>query len=184
MRHPFVAHAQLSLLLIIDIQQAMLKVITEWEAVTRRVNQLGAAAGILDIPIMVTEQYKKGLGDTIPDVSGGLDQPTVFQKEHFSACLEEHFLETLGRFDRPQIVLAGMETHVCVLQTGLDLLNAGYRVHVVRNAVASRFSEDRQAALELFRDAGAVITTAETVIFQWACRSNTDLFRQLLPVVK
>ena len=184
MRHRFVADKQHSLLLIIDIQQAMLKAIAEWEAVVRRVNQLTAAAGILDIPILVTEHYKKGLGSTIPDISGGLSRATVFQKEHFSACLEDGFLETVRQFDRPQIILTGMETHVCLLQTGLDLMEAGCQVQVVCNAVASRYKEDQQTALGLFRDAGAVITTAETVIFQWAHRSNTDLFRQLLPVVK
>lgn len=184
MRHRYVAERQQSLLMVIDIQQAMLKVITQWEAVTRRVNQLSAAAGMMDIPILITEHYKKGLGPTIPDVSKGMGDAAVFQKEFFSACLEDRFLETVRLFDRPQIVLTGMETHVCVLQTGLDLIRAGYQVQLVRNAVASRYKEDWQTAVEIFRDAGAVITTAETVIFQWAHRSNTELFRQLLPVVK
>lgn len=184
MRHRFVAERQHSLLLVIDIQQAMLKVINQWEAVTRRVNQLTTAAGIMDIPILITEHYKKGLGPTIPEVSADMGKATVFQKEFFSACLEDRFLETVRQFDRPQIVLTGMETHVCVLQTGLDLIKAGYQVQLVRNAVASRYKEDWQTAVEIFRDAGAVITTAESVIFQWAHRSNTELFRQLLPVVK
>ena len=77
-----------------------------------------------------------------------------------------------------------METHVCVLQTGLDLIQSGYQLHVVTNALASRYKEDWKAAVNLFRDAGAVITTAEIVIFQWACRSNTDEFRKILPIVK
>lgn len=93
-------------------------------------------------------------------------------------------METARQHGHPQIVITGMETHVCVLQTGLDLLKAGYRVQVVRNAVASRSKEDWQTALTIFQDAGAVITTAETVICQWAHRSNTELFRQLLPIVK
>ena len=77
-----------------------------------------------------------------------------------------------------------METHVCVLQTGLDLIKSGYQVHLVADAVASRVTENRDIATELFREAGAVISSAEIVIFQWARRSNTDDFRKILPIVK
>ena len=98
--------------------------------------------------------------------------------------LENNFLETIRRFERNQIVVAGMETHVCVLQTVLDLIHNGYQVHIVKNAVASRYIEDWHTAIDLFREAGAVITTAEIVIFQWICRSNTDDFRKALPIVK
>lgn len=86
MRHPFIAEKQHSLLLIIDIQQAMTKVIKQWEAVTRRVNQLSTATGILGIPLLVTEHYKKGLGPTIPELAGATKWITVFHKEHFSNC--------------------------------------------------------------------------------------------------
>ncbi len=184
MRHQFIAEAQDSLLLIVDVQQAMLKVIEHWKETAHRVNQLSAAANLLGIPILVTEHYKKGLGATIQEISAGINNPTFFHKEYFSACLENGFLETVRQFNRPKIVITGMETHVCLMQTGLDLINAGYQLHVVKNAVASRFKTDWQTGLDLFREAGAVITTAEIVIFQWARRSNTDQFRQLLPIVK
>ncbi|MBN1612923.1 MAG: isochorismatase family protein [Deltaproteobacteria bacterium] len=184
MRHHFVAEREKSLLLLIDLQEAMAKVIEEWQETVRRVNQLIGAAEILDIPILVTEHYRKGLGETLREVGLPAGKAALFQKEYFSACLEEDFLKTVAGFNRKQVVVAGMETHVCVLQTALDLIQAGYQVHLVKNAVASRFQEDRQAAVDLFREAGAVITTAEIVIFQWARRSNTDLFRKLLPIVK
>jgi len=184
MRHPFVADRQDSLLLIIDIQQAMLKVIDVWEENVRRAKQLINSANILGVPVLVTEHYKKGLGETIPEVKKELGGVNYFQKEYFSACLETDFIDAVRNFGRRQIVVAGMETHVCVLQTVLDLIAHGYQVHVVKNAVASRYKEDWEAAIEIFRDAGAVITTAEIVIFQWICRSNTEDFRKVLPIVK
>ena len=184
MRHKFVAQREDSLLLLIDVQQAMLKAVRQWEQTVHRINQLIQSANLLGIPILVTEQYKKGLGGTSGEITGELKDTTYFQKEHFSACLEDDFLELVRKFDRHQIVVAGMETHVCVLQTGLDLIGTGYQLHLVKNAVTSRFKEDWETAVGLFRDAGAVITTAEIVIFQWTCRSNTDEFRKMLPIVK
>ncbi len=184
MRHQFVAEREESLLLVIDMQQAMLKVVDQWKETAARIGQLIEAAKILDVPILVTEQYKKGLGPTIPEVSGRLEHNEFFQKEHFSACLEDDFLEVVRKTNRSKIVITGMETHVCVLQTGLDLIRHGYDLHLVRNAVASRSREDWGTAVELFRDAGAVISSTEIVIFQWARRSNTKEFRELLPIVK
>lgn len=184
MRHEFVATRNECLLLVIDFQIAMLKVIKTWKMTAHKVNQLTRAAHVLGIPLLVTEQYKKGLGETISEVSGEMESPTVLQKEHFSACLEAEFLPLLRSFDRPKVVVAGMETHVCVLQTGLDLLKAGYQVHLVADAVASRTPEDRNIAIDIFREAGAVITSTEIVIFQWAYRCNTEDFRRILPIVK
>jgi nicotinamidase-related amidase len=184
MRHEFVATCKDSLLLVIDFQAAMLKVIESWEQTAGKVNQLIQAAHALAIPLLVTEQYRKGLGETIPEVARQMKSPTVFHKEHFSACLERDFLATLGSFDRAKIVIVGMETHVCVLQTGLDLIKAGYQVHLVADGVASRTTENRDLAIGIFREAGAIITSTEIVIFQWACRSNSDDFRRILPIVK
>lgn len=183
-RHPFVASRETSLLLVVDFQQAMLKVMDAWEEIARRVNQLTRAADVLGVPIVLTEQYKKGLGETIPEVLRVIELPRVFHKEYFSACLEKDFLPWVSSFEREAIVLVGMETHVCVLQTGLDLIRAGYQVQLAADAVASRSDHDRNIAIELLRQAGAVITTTEIVIFQWARRANTEEFRKVLPIVK
>lgn len=184
MRHEFVATREDSLLLIIDIQQAMLRVIDSWKQVARKVAQLSQAAEALGIPILLTEQYKKGLGETIPEVLREIRSPILFQKEHFSACLEPDFPATVRSFGRSKIVAVGMETHVCVLQTCLDLVKMGYQVHLVVDAVASRVVENRDIAIGVLKDAGAVISSAEIVIFQWACRANTDEFRKILPIVR
>jgi nicotinamidase-related amidase len=183
-RHEFVARPEDCMLLIIDIQQAMLKVIETWEDVARAVNQLTQAAEVLGIPILLTEHYSKGLGKTIPEVIDRISAPKVFHKEHFSACLEPDFLSLIGSYHRNKIVLVGMETHVCVLQTGLDLIKQNYQVHLVADGIASRTTQNRDIAIDLFREAGAIITSPEIVIFQWARRANTEDFRKILPIVK
>ena len=183
-RSEYVATREDSLLLIIDIQQAMLKVINPWELVAGKTKQLIQSANVLDVPILLTEQYKKGLGETIPELIQEIKSPQVFPKEHFSACLEADFIPTVESFNRKKIVVVGMETHVCVLQTCLDLIKAGFQVHLVADAVASRVDKNRDIAIDLLRQAGAVISSTEIVIFQWACRANSDEFRKILPIVK
>jgi nicotinamidase-related amidase len=183
-RSEYVATREDSLLLIIDIQQAMLKVIDSWETVAGKVKQLIQSANALEVPILLTEQYKKGLGETLPELILEIESPQIFHKEHFSACLEEDFIPTVQSFNRKKIVVVGMETHVCVLQTCLDLIKAGFQVHLVADAVASRVDENRDIAIDIMRQAGAVISSTEIVIFQWACRANTDEFRKILPIVK
>ncbi|MEM5788497.1 MAG: isochorismatase family protein [Syntrophobacteraceae bacterium] len=183
-RHEFVAVREDCLLLIIDIQQAMLGVIESWKDVARKVNQLTQAAEVLGIPILLTEQYSKGLGETIPEVISQIRSPMVFHKEHFSACLETDFLALLRSHNRNQIVVVGMETHVCVLQSSLDLIKEGFQLQLLADGVASRANQDRDIAIDLLRKAGAVITSTEIVIFQWAKRANTEEFRKILPIVK
>lgn len=183
-RSEYIATREDSLLLIIDIQQALLSAIDSWELVSGKAKQLIRSANVLDVPILLTEQYKKGLGETLPDLIQEVGSTRIFQKEHFSACLEADFIPTVQSFKRKKIVVAGMETHVCVLQTCLDLIKAGFQVHLVADAVASRVKENRDIAIGIMRQAGAVIASTEIVIFQWACRANTDEFRQILPIVK
>ncbi|MFO7494154.1 MAG: isochorismatase family protein [Desulfobacterales bacterium] len=183
-RHEYVATREGSLLLIIDVQQSMRKVMDSWETVAGKLRQLTQAASTLSVPVLVTEQYRKGLGATDPEVFREINSPTVFQKEHFSACLEPAFLSVVHSFQRNKIVVAGMETHVCVLQTCLDLIKSGFQVHLVADAVASRVKQNRDIAIDLLRQAGAVVSSAEIVVFQWARRANTDDFRRILPIVK
>lgn len=184
MRHEYVATQQDSLLLIIDFQQGLLKVMDTWEKAALKVSQLIKAANTLEIPILITEQYKKGLGETLPELLGEIKSPVIIEKEYFSACLESDFVSTLGAYKRRKIVVAGMETHVCVLQTCLDIIKSGFQVHLVADAVASRTAENRDIAVNQLRQAGAVISSTEIVIFQWACRANTSEFRKILPIVK
>jgi nicotinamidase-related amidase len=183
-RHEFIATREDSVLLVIDLQQALLKAVHGWEEILRKVNQLTRAARVLGVPVVVTEQYRKGLGETFPEVLREIEAPLIFQKDHFSACLEPDFLETIRAFRRRTLVVVGIESHVCVLQSCLDLMKWGFPIHVVADAVGSRSPASRDIALDLMRDAGAVISSAETVIFEWARRANTEAFRSILPIVK
>ena len=183
MRHEYVATREESLLLLIDFQQGLLKAVDSWEAIARKATQLIRAADALGVPVLVTEQYRKGLGETRADLFREIKSPVVFQKEYFSACLEMDFLPTVHSFHRHKIVAVGLEAHVCVLQTCLDLIKSGFQVHLAADAVASRSSENRDIAIRLLRQAGAVVSSTEIVIFQWACRANTDDFRRILPIV-
>jgi nicotinamidase-related amidase len=98
--------------------------------------------------------------------------------------MEPAFLSAVRSYQRHKIVVAGMETHVCVLQTCLDLIASGFQVHLAADAVASRVDQNRDIAVDLLRQAGALVSSAEIVIFQWACRANTADFRRILPIVK
>lgn len=184
LRSEYVAVQEESALLIIDFQQSMIKAIASWEQIADKVHQLIQSANTLAVPILLTEQYRKGLGETLPQLLQNIDSPMVIHKEHFSACLEPDFLPSIASLHRSKIVVVGMETHVCVLQTCLDLLKSGYQVHLVADAVASRTDANRGIAIDLLRQAGAVITSTEIVIFQWVCRANTDTFRKILPIIK
>ncbi len=183
-RHPFIARREDSLVLVIDIQQAMLKIIDDWEQVAWKVSQITRAAEIFHIPVLVTEQYPKGLGPTIPQVLQAIRSPEVFIKEHFSACQEDGFIESLRSSGRSRIIVVGMEAHVCVLQTALDLIQSGFEVQIVLDAVSSRAALNRDIGIELLRQAGAVITSTEIVLFGWIHRSNTEEFRRVHPILK
>lgn len=183
-RHPFIADSQNSLLLLIDFQAGMSKIISQWPELLERVGLLMAAAHRLQVPILATEQYPEGLGPTDASLLHGIGDANVLTKTHFSACLEADFLKRLNQSGKDTLILAGVESHVCVLQTGLDLMAQGYKVHLVADAVSSRRDSDKTTAVEQFRTAGAVISSTETVVFEWLKQARTDDFRALLPRIK
>jgi nicotinamidase-related amidase len=171
-------------LVIVDVQERLAVVMEERQQVLDNCRRLIEGAKILDLPVAVTEQYPKGLGPTEEELRGALLSYEPFEKITFSCCGEPAFNSALEALGRKKILLAGMETHVCVLQTGLDLLRQGYVVHLVGDAVCSRDRENRKVGLELLRDAGAVITSTETVLFQLLGRAGTDEFKAVSKLVK
>ncbi len=173
-----------SLLLIVDVQEKLAPAIHEGAAAIANNRRLLAAADHLGIPVIVSEQYVRGLGPTVAEL---LPLPAAAQrieKTHFSCTREPGFLDRLAQLERRQIVVTGMETHVCVLQTALGLLDAGYTVFLVEDAASSRTPESRAAAVARLRAAGATIVTTEMVLFEWLECSATDEFRALLPLIK
>jgi nicotinamidase-related amidase len=144
---------------------------------------LVGAAKELGLPVLATEQYPKGLGPLVPEVREVLPSPPL-EKVHFSCGADPAFAAALEKTGRRQVIVCGMETHVCVFQTVRDLAGAGYEVHVCADAVSSRTEEHRRVGLELCREAGAIVTTAETAIFDLLHRAATDEFKKVSALVR
>jgi nicotinamidase-related amidase len=144
---------------------------------------LVGAAKELGLPVLATEQYPKGLGETVPELREVLPEPPLV-KMHFSCGADPGFAAALEKTGRRQVILCGMEAHVCVFQTVRDLVGMGYEVHVCSDAVSSRFEIHRQSGLELCRQAGAVLTNAETAIFDLLHVSGTAEFKKVSALVK
>lgn len=171
-------------LVIVDIQEKLAVVMKQREKVVSNCLHLVEAANLLAIPIVITEQYPKGLGPTVNEIKESLPLYEPLDKVTFDCCRGEGFLEKLSSLNRKQIILAGMETHVCVLQTCLSLLREDYAVHLVRDAVCSRKKDDFLTGCELMRDAGAVITGTETVLFQLLEKAGTEEFKTISKRIK
>lgn len=185
-RQRFFLDAAESALVVIDVQERLCKAMDE-----QVLSRLCASAGILleaaaelRIPVLATEQYVKGLGETLPELQQKMADAPRLEKMSFSCCGSDAFVGRLRDLGRRQIVVVGMETHVCVLQTVIDLLDAGYVVHLVQDGVMSRSDQNRQAALGMMQQAGAVISCTESVLFQWLRVAGTDSFKKLSKLVK
>lgn len=155
-----------SVLVVIDVQDKLLAKMPTGPELVRNVAFLLDAAGLLGVPVSATEQYPKGLGPTTPEIARRLP-PDVPAKTAFSGCGAAGFLAGLKTLGREAVVVVGMEAHVCVSQTAFDLLDAGFRVFVPIDAVASRFAIDHEVAVRRLERAGAIATTAEQVAFEW-----------------
>jgi nicotinamidase-related amidase len=173
-----------SLLLIVDIQEKLAPAIHDGAAAIANNKRLLAAAEQLGVPVFVSEQYVRGLGPTVAELQALLAGAERFEKTHFSCTREPGVLERLATRGRRQIIVTGMETHVCVLQTALGLLAAGYAVFLVEDAASSRTPQNRAAAIARLRAAGAGIVTTEMVLFEWLERAATDAFRSLMPLIR
>lgn len=173
-----------SLFLVIDIQQKLAPAMARYNQVKHVAKQLGQAATLYNVPLLITEQYKKGLGETDESIKTQFHNARYFDKTHFSAFKEPSFKELIESYKRRQIIVVGMEAHVCVMQTCLDLLAQGYEVFICADGVCSRQDSHRDIALNQLQDAGAVISNGESIIFQWAEVANTPLFKSVLKIVK
>jgi nicotinamidase-related amidase len=167
-------------LVVIDVQEGFRKAVPSFDQVARATAALVKGAKAMGIPIVLTEQYPKGLGKTAPEIADQLPHGLApIEKVTFSAPEAEGF-DLAGR---DQALVCGIEAHVCVNQTTLDLLDEGVEVHVVRDAVGSRFDENRDVGLAKAERAGAVITSVETALFELVGGAGTDEFKQVQSVV-
>jgi nicotinamidase-related amidase len=166
-----------AVLVIVDIQERLAAVMSERKKVVANCLHLIEIARLLEIPVLLNEQYPKGLGPTVGEIKEALQPYEPIEKITFSCVRGETFPEKLQATGRKKVILAGMETHVCVMQTCIGLLRAGFDVHAVDDAICSRTKESYRTAIEFMRDAGAVITCTEAVLFQLLERAGTEEFR-------
>jgi nicotinamidase-related amidase len=171
-------------LVVVDIQQRLLPAIFEKTRVLQNTLRLIQGARILQVPVFVTEQYRKGLGPTEPEVATAIPGFAPLEKVAFSACGAAGFVPALTQRKVSQTILCGIEAHVCVSQTCLDLLDKGFRVFVVADAVSSRTPENYRIGLDRMRAAGAVIVSTEMVLFELLEQAGTAEFKQILNLVK
>ena len=180
----FFLHKQDAILVIIDIQERLAAVMGERQKVITNCLHLINAAGLLQIPVLITEQYPKGLAPTVNEIKDTSEINETIEKIAFNACKEPNFITRISSSGRNKIILTGMETHICVLQTCLGLLEMGYSVNVANDAVCSRTTENYKTGIEFMRDAGAVITCTETILFQLLEKAGTEEFKNISKRIK
>jgi nicotinamidase-related amidase len=173
-----------TVLLIVDIQEKLVRAMHTREELVLRAQQLVQGAGVLSVPVLCTEQNPKGLGATIPELTAILPGVQPITKFSFSSCASEPFMQALEKLNRRHVIMAGIETHVCVYQTAADLLAAGFEVEVAADACSSRTPENKQIGLEKCRRAGVAVTSVETALFELLKVAEGPLFKQILDIVK
>ncbi len=173
-------------LVVIDVQEKLLPPIFNGELLIRNAALLIHAAQILDIPVLVTTQYAKGLGNTVPELASLVPNVTPVDKTEFGCFGKDTFCSAVKALpgNRNTMLLCGMETHICVMQTALGALDQGYIVHVASDAVGSRNEWNWQVGLERMQNAGAVISSTEMMIYELMRKSGTPQFKELLQYIK
>jgi nicotinamidase-related amidase len=171
-------------LLVIDIQERLFPVMHDKEGLLRQVLKLIRGARVLEIPVLLTEQYPKGLGPTLPEIKELLPDVKPVEKVAFNCCDEAAFCRALGALGRKQVLICGIEAHICVYQTAMALARAGYEVQVVGDCIASRRNEDKLVALFKMGAAGISPTTMETALFELLKVARGDKFKAISNIVK
>ena len=180
--HPNILCAEHSVLIIIDIQAKLVSAMPDKEAMIMVANTLALleASALMSVPVLLTEQYPKGLGVTDASVANKLPESAqLFEKTGFSCCLAEGFSEALVQTARNQVILVGLETHVCILQSALELQSQGYQVYVVEDAVCSRKIDHKFYALQRLQQQGITLINYESVLFEWLRDAKHPNFKAL-----
>lgn len=176
--------ADASCLVVIDMQERLVPAMQAPARTLKNTRLLLSTARRLQVPVLITEQYPKGLGHTVREIAEVADGMPVFEKVHFSCFEDTEFAKAFRDLGRPQVVIAGMEAHICVTQTAAQLMEEGYEVFVVTDATSSRTLTSEQACLDRLQASGAGIVTTEMVVFEWLGRADTPEFKELLPLIK
>jgi nicotinamidase-related amidase len=171
-------------LVVVDVQERLLSAIFEQQRIVQNTVRLIQGAAVLRVPIFATEQYRKGLGPTVPEVAAAIPGFAPLEKLAFSACGAARFIPALKKKKVAEAILCGIEAHVCVSQTCLDLLDEGFRVFVAADAVSSRTPENYRFGLDRMKAAGAVVVSTEMALFELLEQAGSDEFKQILKLVK
>lgn len=174
-----------TMLIVIDVQGKLAESMHNKDQLLDNLSKLIQGIRVLSLPIIVTEQYPKGLGPTLPAIASLLPEDTQpISKMHFSCCGDEHFMHVLNVLNRNQLVVAGIEAHVCVYQTAVDLRARGYEVEIVADAISSRTASNKEIGLTKMRERGVSITSVEMVLFELMRVAGGDAFRAIQNIIK
>ena len=185
MAHPNILDPKSTALVVIDVQEAFRNAIPQFENIAVRISTAVRGCNILDIPILVTEQYPKGLGPTVEEIVLSLPEGLErIEKKTFSACGAKSFLKALNELEISQIIICGVETHVCVSQTAHDLIADDYDVHVLTDSVASRFDHDREAGLSKLYGSGVNPSSVEMALFELMRDAGHTKFKEIQALIK
>lgn len=185
MIHPNTLSTSKAALVVVDIQEAFRHVIPEFTELAAKALTAIWGFQALDLPFLITEQYPKGLGRTAEEIRFALpDDFEVFEKTTFSSCGSEAFMSALDDLAVSQIVLCGLETHVCVNQTAHDLLHRGFQVHLLTDCVRSRFETDREAGLAKMKSSGVIPSSVEMALFELMGDSAHPKFKEIQSLIK
>jgi hypothetical protein len=171
-------------LLVVDVQEKLMKVMERRHQVTDNILKLLHLSQLYRHSIILTEQYPKWLGPTLPEITASIPTYELIKKMHFDCCSEDAFIERLYSKGLKKIIITGVEAHICIFQTCVSLLERGYTVHVPQDAIDSRTNENLHVGLELMNKAGAIITSTETIIYQILKKAGTDEFKKMLKLMK
>lgn len=185
MPHPNILDRERAALAVIDIQEGFRNAIPDFETLAVRASTAVQGFQILGVPVLVTEQYPKGLGPTAEEIRLVMpDDLEVFEKTAFSSCGASPFVERLNELGVKQVVLCGLETHVCVNQTAHDLLDRGFEVHILCDCVSSRFDYNRLAGLAKMTRSGAIESSIEMALFELMRDAKHEQFKEIQALIK
>ena len=173
-----------TVLIVVDIQEKLSRIMYERENLISNLEKLINGIQVLEVPIIVTEQYPQGLGPTIQEIASLLANIQRLPKISFSCYGDERFLREFESLNRKQVLVCGIESHVCVYQTVYDLINAGYETHAIMDAVSSRTAENRQIGFDMMKHTGAWLTSTEAVLFELLRVAEGEKFKKISQIVK
>jgi len=173
-----------TLLLIIDMQGNMAQGMADRDALYDSITRLIRGVQVFDIPIVMTEHLPEKLGATVPEITGLLPGVSALPKQTFSCCQDERFSRILAAHNRRQILVAGIEAHICVYQTAADLIRTGYETHLVADAISSRTAQNRETGIARLRDEGAKLSSLEMVLFELLKEARAPGAKEIFRIVK